>query len=206
MTASISSILSAVTWRRFGMPALLTRTSMPPSSSSARRPKSATPSSSLRSTAQLRLSGACSWQLARTSASRSARRAQMPTVAPARANPTARSAPMPDDAPVTRTLQPATLYPTPRPPRSLRRPTADFLATVAKEIEALGRRTVTGPLDVREPDEVRGFLDLVRDELDHVDILVNNAGGGFYAAFFDVSEKGQSSLVRENFDSVTHFV
>jgi len=37
-------------------------------------------------------------------------------------------------------------------------------------------------------------------------VLVNNAGGGFRAAFLDVNDKGQDSLVRENFTSVTHFV
>ena len=37
-------------------------------------------------------------------------------------------------------------------------------------------------------------------------MLVNNAGGGFRAAFLDVNDKGQDSLVRENFTSVTHFV
>ncbi len=37
-------------------------------------------------------------------------------------------------------------------------------------------------------------------------MLVNNAGGGFRAAFLDVNDKGQDSLVRENFTSVTNFV
>jgi NAD(P)-dependent dehydrogenase (short-subunit alcohol dehydrogenase family) len=35
---------------------------------------------------------------------------------------------------------------------------------------------------------------------------VNNAGGGFYAAFMEVNAKGQDSLMRENFSSVTHFI
>jgi 3-oxoacyl-[acyl-carrier protein] reductase len=37
-------------------------------------------------------------------------------------------------------------------------------------------------------------------------VLVNNAGGGFYASFVDVNDRGQESLVRENFVSVTHFI
>jgi NAD(P)-dependent dehydrogenase (short-subunit alcohol dehydrogenase family) len=36
--------------------------------------------------------------------------------------------------------------------------------------------------------------------------LVNNAGGGFLAPFLDVSDKGQDSLMRENFHSVATFV
>jgi NAD(P)-dependent dehydrogenase (short-subunit alcohol dehydrogenase family) len=62
------------------------------------------------------------------------------------------------------------------------------------------------PLDVRDGDAVDGFLDTVKAELGEGDILVNNAGGGFYANFLDVNAKGQDSLVRENFVSVTHFI
>ena len=47
---------------------------------------------------------------------------------------------------------------------------------------------------------------MVREQFDHVDVLVNNAGGGFYASFLDVNAKGQDSLVRENFVSVTNFI
>ena len=42
--------------------------------------------------------------------------------------------------------------------------------------------------------------------LERVDVLVNNAGGGFAAAFLDVNDKGQDTLVRENFTSVTHCI
>jgi len=76
----------------------------------------------------------------------------------------------------------------------------------ASAIEAEGRRVVAAELDVRDGDAVTGFLDGVRSELGSVDILVNNAGGGFYANFMDVNAKGQDSLVRENFVSVTHFI
>jgi len=76
----------------------------------------------------------------------------------------------------------------------------------ADAIAAAGRRVVAAEIDVRERDQVDGFLDVVREQFDHVDVLVNNAGGGFYAAFLDVAPKGQDSLVRENFVSVTHFI
>jgi NAD(P)-dependent dehydrogenase (short-subunit alcohol dehydrogenase family) len=80
------------------------------------------------------------------------------------------------------------------------------MAQTAKTIEAEGRRVVTGELDVREAEPVAAFLENVRAELGPVDILVNNAGGGFYAAFMEVNAKGQDSLMRENFSSVTHFI
>jgi NAD(P)-dependent dehydrogenase (short-subunit alcohol dehydrogenase family) len=83
---------------------------------------------------------------------------------------------------------------------------ADGLAAVAVQIEAGGRRCVSGVLDVREPDQVTAFLAEVADRFGRVDVLVNNAGGGFQADFADVNLKGQSALVRENFDSVTHFI
>jgi 3-oxoacyl-[acyl-carrier protein] reductase len=80
------------------------------------------------------------------------------------------------------------------------------LDQTADSIEATGRRVVAAELDVREADQVEGFLDVVREQFGGVDILVNNAGGGFRAAFLDVNAKGQDSLIRENFVSVTHFI
>jgi NAD(P)-dependent dehydrogenase (short-subunit alcohol dehydrogenase family) len=80
------------------------------------------------------------------------------------------------------------------------------LDRTADAIEATGRRVVAAELDVRDADQVDGFLDVVREQFGHVDVLVNNAGGGFYAPFLDVNAKGQDSLVRENFVSVTHFI
>ena len=80
------------------------------------------------------------------------------------------------------------------------------LDRTADAIEASGRRVVAAEIDVREGDQVDGFLGVVREQFDHVDVLVNNAGGGFYASFLDVNAKGQDSLVRENFVSVTHLI
>src|SRR5260221_839152 len=78
----------------------------------------------------------------------------------------------------------------------------DGLARTAADVEASGRRAVTAVLDVRDGDAVRDWV----GTLPRLDVLVNNAGGGFRAAFLDVNDKGQDSLVRENFTSVTHFV
>jgi 3-oxoacyl-[acyl-carrier protein] reductase len=80
------------------------------------------------------------------------------------------------------------------------------MAATAADVQGVGRPCVTGALDVRDTDAVRAWLGEVEAEYGRVDVLVNNAGGGFYAAFTEVSAKGQRSLVDENFTSVTNFV
>ncbi len=79
---------------------------------------------------------------------------------------------------------------------------AEGLQGTAAEIEAAGRRVHSTVLDVREGDAVREWI----ASLPAIDALVNNAGGGFRAPFLDVNDKGQDSLIRENFVSVTHLV
>ena len=83
---------------------------------------------------------------------------------------------------------------------------AEGLGATAREIEALGRRTVQGVLDVREAPAVASFATRVAGELGAVHALVNNAGGGFFAPFLEVSARGEDALLRENFGSVTNFV
>jgi len=85
------------------------------------------------------------------------------------------------------------------------RDTENLDATV-DTLETGGGRVVAVGLDVRDGDAVRKFVELVADELGEIDVLVNNAGGGFASPFLEVSAKGQDALVRENFESVTHFV
>lgn len=83
---------------------------------------------------------------------------------------------------------------------------ADGMARTARDVEGVGRRCVTGVLDVRDGEAVTAWLAGVERAYGRVDVLVNNAGGGFYAPFENVNEKGQRSLIDENFTSVTHFV
>jgi len=80
------------------------------------------------------------------------------------------------------------------------------LRDTATIVEGLGRRCVTGVLDVRDGDAVDAWIRELADAFGRIDVLVNNAGGGFYASFLDTSLKGQRALVDENFTSVTHFV
>jgi NAD(P)-dependent dehydrogenase (short-subunit alcohol dehydrogenase family) len=79
----------------------------------------------------------------------------------------------------------------------------DGLARTADEIGGLGRRVFSELLDVRDGDAVRAWVGTLPDPM-HV--LVNNAGGGFHAKLLEVNDKGQDSLIRENFTSVTNFV
>ncbi len=82
----------------------------------------------------------------------------------------------------------------------------DGMTATARAVESAGRRVLTAELDVRDTDAVTGWVAEIGSSLDHVDVLVNNAGGGFYGSFLEVSDKGQTALVHENFTSVTNFV
>jgi 3-oxoacyl-[acyl-carrier protein] reductase len=53
---------------------------------------------------------------------------------------------------------------------------AEALASTAKEIEALGRKVMTGVVDVTKADQVDSFIQKTLDNFSKIDILVNNAG------------------------------
>ena len=122
ITASISSRVKRGTGIRLGIAALFTRQSRP---SKASRPRARParlhrgrpdrrPTAATRARARRHCASTCS--------SRSRRRATIPTVAPRAASIGASAAPIPDDAPVTRIVEPSTfmclpprLLPAPRP-------------------------------------------------------------------------------------------
>ena len=79
---------------------------MPPNASITSTASWSTALSSARSVTHIRLSGACAMHRSTTWASRSPRRAQMPTVAPWAARASANPAPMPEEAPVTSVRHP----------------------------------------------------------------------------------------------------
>jgi NAD(P)-dependent dehydrogenase (short-subunit alcohol dehydrogenase family) len=80
------------------------------------------------------------------------------------------------------------------------------LDLTAAAIVGAGRQAIIGELDVRDREAVDRHVAEVVERFGRIDILVNNAGGTFFSAFTDISARGQDSLVRENFHSVTNFV
>ena len=82
----------------------------------------------------------------------------------------------------------------------------DGLMATTALIEAEGRRVRAEVLDVRDAAAVDRFLAATAVALGPVGIVVNNVGGGFHAPFSDVSARGESALVAENFITVTNTV
>jgi 3-oxoacyl-[acyl-carrier protein] reductase len=53
---------------------------------------------------------------------------------------------------------------------------SDIMALAQKEIESLGRASLTGVVDVTKADQVESFVQKTLDKFKKIDILVNNAG------------------------------
>jgi 3-oxoacyl-[acyl-carrier protein] reductase len=70
------------------------------------------------------------------------------------------------------------------------------LQSVAREIEALGRRAVVHVADLTAPDEPRGLSETLARAYDRLDILVNNAGAARRRAFLELTDADW----REGFD------
>ncbi|MEV0379066.1 SDR family NAD(P)-dependent oxidoreductase [Nonomuraea sp. NPDC050643] len=79
---------------------------------------------------------------------------------------------------------------------------AETLAEVGKEVEALGRRAVVIPADLADREAAAGVVKAAIDGLGHLDIVVNNAGGSnFMVEFKDLRLSGWDKLMRLNLDS-----
>ncbi|MGR6923288.1 SDR family NAD(P)-dependent oxidoreductase [[Actinomadura] parvosata] len=79
---------------------------------------------------------------------------------------------------------------------------AEMLAEVAKEVEALGRRAVVIPADLTDREAAASAVAAAIDGLGHLDIVVNNAGGSnFLVEFKDLRLSGWDKLMRLNLDS-----
>jgi NAD(P)-dependent dehydrogenase (short-subunit alcohol dehydrogenase family) len=80
---------------------------------------------------------------------------------------------------------------------------ADTLAEVAKEVEALGRQAVVLPADLTDRDAATSTVTDAIEGLGHLDIVVNNAGGSnFLVEFKDLRLSGWDKIIRLNLDSV----
>jgi len=83
---------------------------------------------------------------------------------------------------------------------------AEGLGACARQVEAAGRRAVTGVLDVRDESALAAFFASVTRAFPRIDVLVSNAGGGFQAPFLEVSARGRDALIRENFTQLAECV
>ena len=71
----------------------------------------------------------------------------------------------------------------------------DHLEPAVTKLQALGRRALAIPANVREPDSVRAMVDQVVETLGGLDILVNNAAGNFYAPSADLRPNAWRAVV-----------
>ena len=83
---------------------------------------------------------------------------------------------------------------------------ADTLGDTEAAVATTGRPAMARVLDVRDEPAVETFVAEVVDAHGRVDVLVNNAGGTFVTPFLDLSQKGEDTLVAENFTQVTRLV
>jgi NAD(P)-dependent dehydrogenase (short-subunit alcohol dehydrogenase family) len=81
---------------------------------------------------------------------------------------------------------------------------AEGLARTAERIEAFGRRTHTGHVDVAQTEQVQTFADATFDALGQVDILVNNAGVGAGGPMLDVPLDEFRRVIEINLMGVVH--
>jgi 3-oxoacyl-[acyl-carrier protein] reductase len=83
---------------------------------------------------------------------------------------------------------------------------ADALEVTEAEVAATGTPPLARVLDVRDREALSGFVGEVGERHGRVDVLVNNAGGTFFAPFLGLSDKGEQTLIAENFTQVTTLV
>jgi NAD(P)-dependent dehydrogenase (short-subunit alcohol dehydrogenase family) len=76
----------------------------------------------------------------------------------------------------------------------------DALEKAAREVEERGRRAISVPTDVTDPDQCRTLIERATSELGTIDILVNNAGAApFLSTFESARLEGWDKYFRTTF-------
>jgi len=78
------------------------------------------------------------------------------------------------------------------------------LDETARTVRALGRRVLTGQVDVARADDVRTFAADVHRAHEAVDVLVNNAGVGLGGGFLDTTLEDWNWIIGINLLGVVH--
>ena len=82
----------------------------------------------------------------------------------------------------------------------------EALAEAVKAVEALGRRAIAVPTNVRRVEELKALVETTKRELGRIDILVNNAGTNpVFGPVQDIEEKAWDIIMNTNVKSV-HFL
>lgn len=69
------------------------------------------------------------------------------------------------------------------------------LASVANQIENLGRRSLAVRADISSKPDVESLVQAVADKFGHIDILVNNAGNYLRAPLLEISEADWNAIM-----------
>jgi NAD(P)-dependent dehydrogenase (short-subunit alcohol dehydrogenase family) len=80
--------------------------------------------------------------------------------------------------------------------------TADDLEDTAAQVEARGRRAVTGIADVRDLGQVQKVVDAGLSELGKIDIVCANAGVGSWSVSWEMSEQVWKEMIDVNLTGV----
>jgi 3-oxoacyl-[acyl-carrier protein] reductase len=80
------------------------------------------------------------------------------------------------------------------------------LARCAARLQEQGCEVVAEAFDVRDTRAAGRFAAAAARRFDGIDVLVNNAGGTFFASHQDLSAKGETTLIAENFTQVSNLI
>ena len=79
---------------------------------------------------------------------------------------------------------------------------AEALKATAKDVRALGRKSLVVPTDVTKIEQIDNLVSKTMQEFGRIDIFVNNAGGAYLIKTLDMSEGEWDGFMRLNLTSV----